>query len=195
MSIRIQVDKIDLALNLVIPAVERSDIVPPDNYPAFYFTTGNGTLNGRKTSHKLLNVICGPPPWILDTPAIGGLAWIGVKSSPPNRLMWQHGFKKGIARFSFSVSEDHLTAHARMSANAYALWVEASFSPEGEYWEALPNHYCGMDPHTRLVIKGDEWGVRHDGSGIVSIRNNNGKIETFETYVGLDTQLGWDYIL
>lgn len=52
-----------------------------------------------------------------------------------------------------------------------------------------------MDPKTRLVIKGNEWGVRHDGTGLVSIRRKNGTAEKIETYVGLDTQLGWDYIL
>jgi hypothetical protein len=194
-AIRIPIDKTDLALDLVKPAVKRSDFFPPDDYLAFYITTGNGTLNGRKTSHKLLNVLCAPPPWISDSPAVGSLAWIGAQSSPPNRLIWRHGFNKGFARFSFSVSQDYISAHARVSANGYALSVEATFPPDGEYWEALPNHYCGMDPQTRRVIKGDEWGIRHDGSGVVYIRNENRKIENVETYVGLDTQLGWDYVL
>jgi hypothetical protein len=194
-AIRIPVEKIDLALNLVKPVVKRSDIVPPDNYPTFYVTTGNDTLNGRKTPHKFLNVLCDPPAWISDSPAVGSLAWIGAESSPPNRLLWRHGFKKGHARISLSVSKDYLSAHARISANGFALWVEATFPPNGEYWETLPNHYCSMDPRTRLVIKGDEWGIRHDGSGIVHIQNKSRKNEKFETYVGLDTRLGWDYIL
>ena len=79
-AIRIPVNKIDLALNVVKPAVNRSDIFPPDNYPTFYIATGNGTLNGRRTSHKFLNVICDPTPWISDSPAVAGLAWIGAQS-------------------------------------------------------------------------------------------------------------------
>jgi hypothetical protein len=126
---------------------------------------------------------------------VGSLAWIGAQSSPPNRLLWRHGFKKGSAYITLVVRNDNRSARARISANGYSLWVEATFPPEGEYWETLPNYYCGMDPKTRLVIKGDEWGVRHDGAGIVSIQKKNGKIQKFETYIGLDTQLGWDYIL
>jgi hypothetical protein len=194
-GIRIPIDKIDLALNLVKPAVKRSDIVPPDNYPTFYITTGKDILNGRNTTHKFLNVLCDPPPWVTASVAVGSLAWIGAQSSPPNRLMWRHGFKKGFARISLSVSKDHLSARARLSANGCTLWVEATFPKEGEYWETLPNNYCGMDSKTRIVVQGDEWGVRHDGTGIVSIRNKRGKIEKFEAYVGLDTKLGWDYTL
>ena len=194
-AIRIPVDKIDLTLNLVKPAVRRSHIVPPDNYPTFYITTGKGVVNGRPAPHKFLNVICEPPPWISATPAIGSLAWIGAQNSPPNRLFWRHGFRKGHARISLVVSSDLRTAHARISANGYALWVEATFPLEGEYWETLPQNYCGMDPKTRIVKQGDEWGVRYDGTGIVSIRNRRKKIEKFEAYVGLDTKLGWDYVL
>jgi hypothetical protein len=194
-GIRIPVDKIDLALNLVKPTVKRSDITPPDNTPTFYLTVGKGVLNGRNTSHKFLNVLCDPPPWVSASPAIGSLAWIGAQSSPPYRLLWRHGFKKGPAHITLTVSNDHLSARARIGANGYSLLVEATFPREGEYWESLPMHYCGMDPKTRRVIKGDEWGVRHDGTGLVSIKKVNGKTASFETYVGLDTQLGWDYIL
>lgn len=195
-AVRIPVDKIDLALNVLNPVIKRSDFVPPDNYPTFYIATGSGTLNGRRTSHKFLNVICDPSPWISDSPAVGGLAWIGAQSSLPNRLMWRHGVKQGYARVTLSVSNDQLSAHTRISANGYSFQVEAAFSPEGEYWEALPNHYCViMDAQKHRVLKGDEWGVRHDGTGKVSIQKKMGKAETFEAYVGLDTQLGWDYTL
>jgi hypothetical protein len=125
---------------------------------------------------------------------VGSLAWIGTQNSSPNRLFWRHGFKKGHARIILAVSSDQLSARARINANGYTLQVEAAFPRAGEYWETLPNNYCGMDPKTRLVIKGDEWGVRHDGKGIVFIQGADGTKEKFEAYVGLDTELGWDYV-
>ena len=193
-AIRVPGDKLDLALNLVKPAVKPSDIVPPDNFPTFYITTGKGIHNGRETLHKFLNVICDPPPWISASPAFGSLAWVGSPRYSPNRLFWRHGYKKGHIRIALDVNRDFLSARARLHANGYTLQVEATFPAEGEYWETLPQNYCSMDPKTRVVVQGDEWGVRHDGTGIVSIQGKDGRQEKFETYVGLDTQLGWDYL-
>ena len=194
-AIRIPGDKLDLILSLFKPTIKRSDILPADNYPTIYLTQGRGIHNGRVTSHKFLNVICEPPPWISVSPALGSLAWIGSPRSSPNRMFWRHGYKKGYARISLSVNNNNQSAHASINANGYSLQVEAKFPKAGEYWETLPNNYCGMDPKTRIVVQGDEWGVRHDGTGIITIGKKNGKAESFEAYVGLDTQLGWDYTL
>ena len=51
-----------------------------------------------------------------------------------------------------------------------------------------------MDPDSSVHRTGDEWGVRHDGTGIVSFQAKDGTKTNFETYVGLDIQLGWDYV-
>jgi hypothetical protein len=107
----------------------------------------------------------------------------------------RHGFIKGFARKLPAVSADSLSAYARLNAHGYAFWVQVTFSHEGEYWGTLPKHYCGMDLKTCCVNKVDEWGIRHDGEGMGSIRNANGNIVKFETYVRLDTQPGWDDIL
>jgi hypothetical protein len=194
-GIRIPGDKLDLVLNLFKPVVKKSHLIPPDNYPTIYVTHGKGVHNGRETTHKFINVICEPPPWISVSPALGSLAWIGSPRSSPNRLFWRHGYKKGHARISLSVSDDHRSAHARINANGYTLQVEATFPVEGEYWDTLHQNYCGMDPKTRVVVQGNERGVRYDGTGIVTIKKKNGKAESFEAYIGLDTQLGWDYTL
>ena len=45
-----------------------------------------------------------------------------------------------------------------------------------------------------MLLLGDEWGTRYDGSGSVAFSTPQGA-EVFEAYVGLDLDLGWDYKL
>lgn len=161
-AIRIPVECIGLALDFLGASVKRSEII---SYPVFYVTTGNGVLNGRPTSHKFLNVICDPPPWCSASPALGVVAWIGVRRSPPNQLFWRHGFKQGHARISLDVSSDNLSARVRLTANDCVLQLSAIFPPEGEAWNMLPNHLFGMDRDVQAQSYGDEWGFRYDGSG------------------------------
>jgi len=141
-GIRIPIDKIDLTLNLVKPPVKRSNIVPPDSYLTFYITTGNDILNDRSTTHKFLKVLCDLPPWISESVAVGNLAWIGLQNSPPNRLLWRHGFKKGSARIALEVSGDFLSAHARMTAMDIACKSKRNFQRKVNIVNRFPRTFA-----------------------------------------------------
>jgi hypothetical protein len=68
------------------------------------------------------------------------------------------------------------------------------FEPAGEPWVALPQHYYVLTPGRPVLHFGDQWGTRHDGSGSVASWTEQ-RAEAFEAYVGLDLDLGWDYVL
>jgi len=88
-----------------------------------------------------------------------------------------------------------MKARASITTHGGVLQVVATIASEGEAWNALPNQFIGMNPDLPAYCRGDEWGVRHDGSGTVSFQSGTGTQEKFETYVGLDLQLGWDYVI
>jgi hypothetical protein len=196
LAIRIPIEHIEPVLALFNPVITRSSITPPDNYPTIYVTIGHGTLNNRPTPHRLVNVICEPPPWVSVTPpAIGCLAWVGAPSNPVNQLFWRQGYGRIEGRLSLHIDDDHLHARARIATNGGVLQVIATVANEGEAWNALPNQFINMNPDIPAYCRGDEWGVRHDGSGTVSFQWNDGMQEIVDTYVGLDMELGWDYVL
>ena len=196
LAIRVPIEHIEPVLALFNPVITRSSIVPPGNYPTLYVTTGHGTLNNRPVPHRMVNVICEPPPWVAVTPpAIGCLAWVGAPSNPVNQLFWRFGFGRIEGRLSLKIDQHHLNARASIATNGGVLQVIATIAKEGEPWNALPQQFIGMNPAIPAFCRGDEWGVRYDGSGTVSFLSSAGAVEKFVTYVGLDLELGWDYIL
>jgi hypothetical protein len=74
------------------------------------------------------------------------------------------------------------------------MLATAAFESAGEPWTALPQHHYVLGPDPPVLLVGDEWGTRYEGSGSVEFRTSRGLAE-FETYVGLDLDLGWDYVL
>jgi len=71
--------------------------------------------------------------------------------------------------------------------------VDGSFAGPGEPWQSHPTHYHIITAQTPIMYFGDESGTRHDGSGTVHWRPASGEPVTFEAYVGVDLDLGWDY--
>jgi hypothetical protein len=136
-------EHIDLALALLSPVVNRSTLAPPDNFPSFYITRGNGTYRGRPVPHKFVSVICDPPPWVSANPALGMLAIVGARRDRGANFFWQCQYNCVIGRINLKVASDLHSAHARISTNGGVLEVNATFSSKGEPWSTLPNHLFG----------------------------------------------------
>lgn len=109
-------------------------------------------------------------------------------------MFWRYQYNCVIGRITLNVARDLQRARARISINGGVLQINATFSSEGEPWSTLPNSLFRMDTDVPVVRTGDEWGIRHDGTGIVSIQCKNDRSVRFETFIGLDAQLGWDYV-
>lgn len=193
-AIRIPEDRTRLVADLLAPGVPTERVMSVVGSITMYPTVGHDSLNGRPVPHRWVNVITDPPAGVPPDDAIGGIACIGTPSYAINRMWWRHGLGRVPGRLSLTLDRERWAARVRIATAGGMITATAAFEPAGEPWVALPQHYyvLGQDPPLPLV--GDEWGTRHDGSGSVELRTSRG-VEVFEAYVGLDLDLGWDYML
>jgi hypothetical protein len=186
-------DYVDVVWEILSPVVSRSILVTPDNLPWFFITSGYGTYKGRNIPHKFVSVICDPPHWATADPALGMLAIIGAQRDYGANFFWKYGYQRVVGRVSLNVDMDGRSARGRIATARKTLEVIAQFDAQGEEWSTLPNHLYDMNPDNPVLRTGDEWAVRHDGTGIITVEDEKGNKTRFETYVGLYDQLGWDY--
>ena len=109
-------------------------------------------------------------------------------------MWWRHGLGRVPGRLTLTLDRERLQARVRIATSGGTMTATATFEPAGEPWVALPQRYYVLVTDPPLLWHGDEWGTRHDGSGSVEFRTPNGA-ETFEAYIGLDLDVGWDYVL
>jgi hypothetical protein len=193
-AIRVPEDHSRLVADLLAPGVPPERVMSITGWITIYPTIGHDSLNGREVPHRWVNVITDPPADVPPDDGIGGLACIGAPSSAINRMWWRHGLGRVPGRLSIALDRDRWEARVRIATAGGTMTATAVFEPVGEPWAALPQHYyiLGQDPP--VLLAGDEWGTRHDGSGSVEFRTPRG-VEVFGAYVGLDLDLGWDYVL
>jgi DNA-binding transcriptional LysR family regulator len=193
-AIRIPVEHHDVVVDLLAPHIDRSLVEDQQDFITVYPTTGRDLLNGRPVRHCWVNVLADPPAAVPHDDAIGGLACIGAPSNLVNRMWWRHGLGRVPGQLRLTLDRAKLHATVRIATEGGLFTAIAGFESEGEGWAALPQHYYLLDPDRRRLLTGDEWGTRHDGRGSVTFVGPRGET-AFETYVGLDLDLGWDYLL
>lgn len=159
-----------------------------------YATVGRGSLNGRPAAHRWVNVITDPPAGVAPDAGISGLACIGSPRSAVNRMWWRHGLGRVPGRLAVAFDRDRMAARVRIETAGGSIDVSAVFAPDGGPWTTLPQQYYVVSPDRQHLFQGDEWGIRHDGAGSVTASTFD-RVDTFDTYVGLDLGLGWDYLL
>jgi hypothetical protein len=193
-AIRVPVERFAVLVHLLKPGVPPELVLSQQDFLTIYPTVGRDTLNGRPVAHRWANVISDPPADVAADDGIGGIACIGAPSSPISRMWWRHGLGRVPGRLWLVVDREPLRVRVRIATAGGTLRAEARFDAAGEPWTALPQHYYILNTDPPRLLTGDEWGTRHDGSGRVVFDGPDGRI-TFDTYVGLDTDLGWDYVL
>src|SRR5262245_57977381 len=193
-SIPVPVERIDVLVDLLGPGVPPELLLGHREPIGIYPTVGRDTLNGRPVGHRWVNVIGDPPAGVSADDGIGGIACIGAPSSPISRMWWRHGLGRVPGRLWLVLDREPLRAQVRIATAGGTLRAEAQFDDAGEAWTALPQHYYILTRNPPHMLIGDEWGTRHDGSGRVEFEGP-GRHVTFDTYIGLDTDLGWDYVL
>ena len=193
-AIRVPADRLQVVADLLAPSVPAERVHGLTGSVTIYPTIGRDSLNGRSVPHRWVNVITDPPAGVPPDDGIGGLACIGAPSGAINRMWWRHGLGRVPGRLSVALDRDRWQARVRIATAGGTMTAAAAFEPAGEPWVALPQHYYVLNPDPPVLLVGDEWGTRHDGSGSVEFRTPQG-VEVFEAYVGLDLDLGWDYVL
>ena len=193
-AIRIPEDRTRLVADLLAPGVPAERVLSVVGSITMYPTVGQDSLNGRPVPHRWVNVITDPPAGVPPDDGIGGLACIGAPSGAINRMWWRHGLGRVPGRLSVTLDLDRRLARVRIVTAGGTMTATAEFEAAGEPWAALPQHCYVLGQHPPVLLAGDEWGTRHDGSGAVEFRTPDGA-ETFEAYIGLDLDLGWDYVL
>lgn len=193
-SIRVPDAQRELLVELLAPGVPAELVRRQRGEISLYPTTGRDTLKRRSVGHRWVNVITDPPAGTPDEEAIGGLACIGTPSSPVSRMWRRHGLGRVPGRVSLSVERAPLRARSRIVTAVGTLQVAAAFHAAGERWSVRPQHYDVLTTDPPHLLLGDEWGTRHDGSGRVVFDGPGGRVE-FDASVGLDLDLGWDYVL
>ena len=193
-GIRMPVDRSRVVADLLAPGVPAERVLGLPGSITIYATVGRDSLNGRPVPHRWVNVITDPPAGVSPDDGIGGLACIGAPSGAINRMWWRHGLGRVPGRLSVALDRDLLQARVRIATAGGTMTATAAFESAGEPWTALPQHYYVLNPGPPLLLVGDEWGTRHDGSGSVEFRTPRGN-DVFEAYIGLDLDLGWDYVL
>jgi hypothetical protein len=193
-AIRVPVDRLHVVADLLAPGIQAERVMDLTGSVTTYATVGRDSLNGRSVPHRFVNVITDQPAGVPPDDGIGGLACIGAASGAINRMWWRHGLGRVPGRLSVALDRDRRRARVRIATAGGTMTSTAMFESVGEPWAALPQHYyvLGQDPPALLV--GDEWGTRHDGTGSVEFQTPQG-VESFEAYVGLDLDLGWEYVL
>jgi hypothetical protein len=193
-AVRIPEDRTRLVADLLAPGVPAERVLSVVGSVTIYPTVGHDSLNGRRVPHRWVNVITDPPAGVSPDDGIGGLACVGAPSNAINRMWWRHGLGRVPGRLSVALDRDRWKARVQIATASGTMTATAVFEPAGEPWVALPQHYYVLNPGLPVLFVGDEWGTRHDGSGSVEFQTPQG-VEVFEAYVGLDLNLGWDYVL
>jgi hypothetical protein len=193
-GIRVPMDRLRVVADMLAPGIQAERIMDLPGSVTIYATVGQDSLNGRSVPHRWVNVITDPPAGVPPDDGIGGLACIGAPSGAINRMWWRHGLGRVPGRLSVALDRDRWQARVRIATAGGTMTATAVFSPIGEPWVYLPQHYYVLVTEPPVLWVGDEWGTRHDGSGSVEFRTAHG-VEVFEAYVGLDLDLGWDYVL
>jgi len=196
-GIRVPAEGLRVVARLLAPGVPAKCLWALTGPVTIYATVGRDSLNGRQVPHRWVNVITDPPAGVPPEDGIGGLACIGAPSSPISRMWWRHGLGRVPGRLSVALDRDRWVARLRIVTTGGTMTARALFEPAGEPWAALPQHYYVLNSDPPALFVGDEWGTRHDGSGSVEFRAPGAvdAADAFEAYVGLDLDLGWDYVL
>jgi hypothetical protein len=193
-AIQVPEDRASIVAELLAPSVSAELVLGLDGPLTIYATVGTDSLNGRRVPHRWVNVITDPPAGVPSDEGLGGLACIGSPSSAVNRMWWRHGLGRVPGRLSVVLDRERRRGSVRVATAGGTITATASFEPTGEPWVYLPQRYYVLVTDPPLLWLGDEWGTRHDGAGSVEFRTPHG-VEVFEAYVGLDLDLGWDYVL
>lgn len=193
-GIRVPRDHLQVVADLLAPSVPSARIQGISGTVTIYPTVGRDRLNGRASSHRWVNVMTDPPAGVLPDGGLGGLACIGAPSNAINQMWWRHGLARVPGSVAMTLDRNRLLARIRIATAGGTLTASASFQPVGEPWVALPQHYYILNRDPPVLLTGDEWGTRHDGTGVVEFRTSRYE-DVFEAYVGLDLDLGWDYVL
>src|SRR5262245_30317685 len=90
-AIRMPMERSDLVVDLLAPAVPPELVLSLPSDITIYPTIGRATLNGRRVGHRWANLITDPPAGVPADEGIGGIACIGAPSSPISRMWWRHG--------------------------------------------------------------------------------------------------------
>ncbi|TAL06990.1 MAG: hypothetical protein EPO00_10095 [Chloroflexota bacterium] len=191
-AIRIPVEHLRTLADLLSPHVPPGRIADQSNFVTVYPTIGLDTLNGRRVTHRWVNVLGVPPPSVAPEDGVGGLAFIGAPSTPISRLWRRQGLAFVPGRMGLALDRHAMRARIWIRTDGGTLAATARFDRNGEPWTALPQHYYLMDPARPVVWTGDEWGTRFDGIGEVEFQGSRGR-DSFDAYIGLDLDLGWDY--
>jgi hypothetical protein len=194
LSIHVPVERSAVLVDLLGPGVPPALVLSQRDPIALYPTIGRDTLNGRPIAHRWVNVIGEPPAGVTADDGIGGIACIGAPSSPISRMWWRHGLGRVPGRLWLVLDHEPLRARVRIATAGGTLRADARFEAADEPWTALPQHYYILNTDPPRMLTGNEWGKRHDGSGRIVFDGPDGHV-TFDAYVGLDTDLGWDYVL
>ncbi len=193
-AIRIPKDRARIVADLLAPSVSARYILDLPGAITLYATVGHDSLNGRPAAHRWVNVITDPPAGTPPEDGIGGLACIGAPTNAVNRMWWRHGLGRVPGRLSLVLDQVRLEARVRIVTAGGTIMASARFEATGEPWAVVPQHYYVLKPDGPVLLRGDEWGSWHDGSGSVSAWTEQ-RHEAFETQIGLDLDLGWDYVL
>jgi len=193
-AVRVPEDRARLVAALLAPGVPEERVVGVKGSITIYPTVGRDSLNGRPVSHRWVNVLTDPPAGVPPDDGLGGLACIGAPSNAINRMWWRHGLGRVPGRLFVAIDRDRWEARVRIATAGGTMTATAAFEPTGEPWAALPQNYYVLSQGPPVLLTGDEWGTRYDGVGSIEFRTPQG-FERFEAYVGLDLDLGWDYVL
>jgi hypothetical protein len=192
-AIRMPKDRAGVVAEVLARFVSPEWILALPGAITLYASVGHDLVNGHPASHRWVHVITDPPADVPPEDGIGGLACIGASTNAVNRIWWRHGLARVPGRVSVALDRDRLEARVRIVTAGGTITTSAMFETGAEAWVALPQHYYVLNPR-RPVLLGDEWGTRHDGSGSIAVWTPQ-RAEAFQAYVGLDLDLGWDYVL
>jgi hypothetical protein len=151
-----------------------------------YFTTAHGTVNGQPIEHTKITLMGDQPS---DTPPIPfhlpGV--VGSSDDPGAGLMWKHGYTR--IEGDIRIAEDGTAVE--VTTKGGQLSAVAVFDGETETWSRTAELRPNLESPSGHI--GPEGATRTHGTGKVIIRPNDGPPSEFDTYVGLDTDLFWDY--
>jgi hypothetical protein len=151
-----------------------------------YFTTGHGILNGQPIEHTMITLMGDQPS---DTPPVPfhlpGL--VGSFDNPGAGLMWKHGYTRieGDIRIAGDGTAVEVTTKGG------ELSAVAVFDGETETWSRTAELRPKLETPSGHI--GPEGGTRTHGTAKVTIRPNDGPSSEFDTYIGFDSDVFWDY--
>jgi hypothetical protein len=192
MSVRVPVEQLAIVAELVAPHVPRARVTSQSSFVTLYATVGGDLLNGRRVAHRWANVISDPPAGVPPERGIGGIAYVGPARTPVGRLWARVGQVIVPGRVALAIDRSRRRAVVRIATGPGRLRAVVDYPATGTPWEFLPQTYCLMDPALPIAYRGNEWGVAHDGVGIVEFTGPTGA-RTFEAEISVDLEVGWDY--